>query len=68
VREQLANGPHYGELVKRDAAEHAKISERTLIAAAAARGALPAGRVVAAGLIGCCMRRHLAPEHRLALS
>ena len=34
VREQLANGPRYGELVKRDAAEYAKISERTLIAAA----------------------------------
>jgi len=34
VRAQLANGPHYSELVKRDAAEYAKISERTLIAAA----------------------------------
>jgi hypothetical protein len=34
VCEQLANGPRYGELVKRDAAEYAKISERTLIAAA----------------------------------
>jgi hypothetical protein len=32
VREQLANGPRYGELVKRDATEYAKISERTLIA------------------------------------
>jgi hypothetical protein len=34
VREQLANGPRHSELVKRDAAEYAKISERTLIAAA----------------------------------
>jgi hypothetical protein len=34
VREQLANGPRHGESVKRDAAEAAKISERTLIAAA----------------------------------
>jgi len=33
VHEQLANGPH-GESIKRDAAEHAKISKRTLIAAA----------------------------------
>jgi hypothetical protein len=33
VREQLANGPHSGELVKREAAEYA-ISERFLIAAA----------------------------------
>jgi hypothetical protein len=29
VREQLANGLRYGELVKRDAAEFAKISERS---------------------------------------
>jgi hypothetical protein len=34
VREQLANGLRYGELVKRDAAEYTKISERTLHAAA----------------------------------
>ena len=34
VREQLAYGPRHGDLVKRDAAEYAKISERTLIAAA----------------------------------
>jgi hypothetical protein len=34
LREQLANRPRYGELIKRDAAEYAKISERTLIAAA----------------------------------
>ena len=34
VRAQLAHGPRHGELVKRDAAEAAKISERTLIAAA----------------------------------
>jgi hypothetical protein len=33
VREQLANGPRYGELVKRDAAEYG-VSERFLIAAA----------------------------------
>jgi len=34
AREQLAYGPRHGDLVKRDAAEYAKISERTLIAAA----------------------------------
>jgi hypothetical protein len=33
VRAQLANGPRHGKSVKRNAAEAAKISERTLIAA-----------------------------------
>jgi hypothetical protein len=63
VREQLANGPRYGELVKRDAAEYAEISERTLIAAAERLGAHPAWAMVAAGLAQQpqrCVRSHLA--------
>jgi len=43
VREQLANGLRYGELVKRDAAEQAKISERMLMAAAERLGCTAGG-------------------------
>jgi hypothetical protein len=34
LRELLANGPRHGDVIKRDATKAAKISERTLIAAA----------------------------------